>query len=446
MRSPARPGSPCKSAADRAIALGAHAQAVEFLDQAIGVTRDEKDQAELRLAAARSAESAVQIDDSDRYYTEVATWARSNDDWSMLATAETGHGRLLVNRSHVEPAIALLSATIDELRERIGDRELGQLYGQLARAQSLHDEPAAALAAADLGLAHAGRAHDAEVIADTLISKATALAGLGRVVEAVALLRGAIDLAERQRLRPDRPARPEQPGRVRRRERPSRGARDAARSASSAPGGSGEARLGGCPARSSMPSDRSGSANGISSWPTSSEAEEEPSEVRARRPARRSCAPGSRPHEGTSREHRRDRRRARQIEGSRVRRPCLHPSYSPAWIALCEGRFDEAYAGALAAAASHGRSSRKCAVVGGVAAALARDMPTPSTRSPSCSRTAAVAVAPFRCAPAELEACRLAIERSNPGGWARLLDVGRDDPAGSATASSSPSARSFEPR
>ena len=186
-----------RSAADRAISLGAHAQAVKFLDQAIGVTRDEKEQAELRLAAAISAESAVQIDDSDRYFTEVATWARSNEDWSKLATAQTGRGRLLVNRSHVEPAIELLSSTIDELREGIGDRELGQLYGQLARAQSLHDEPAAALAAADLGLAHAGRAHDPEVIADTLISKATALAGLGRVIEAVALLRGAIDLADR---------------------------------------------------------------------------------------------------------------------------------------------------------------------------------------------------------------------------------------------------------
>ncbi len=186
-----------RSAADRAISLGAHAQAVKFLDQAIGVTRAESEQAELRLAAASSAVSAVDWEVADGYFIEVADWARANGDWSKVATALTGQGLLLVNRSFVEQAIVLIRAALDEVGDKVGDRELGALHAQLARALSLHEETAEAVMAADIALTHAGRARDAEVIAETLISKATALAGLGRLYESVALNWGAINMAER---------------------------------------------------------------------------------------------------------------------------------------------------------------------------------------------------------------------------------------------------------
>ena len=186
-----------KSAADRAISLGAHAQAVQFLDQAIGVTGGEEDRAELRVLAAASAESAARFDQADAYLAEVESWARSTESWSQLAIALIGRGRLLVNRQRIEPALDLLNAAIAELKDRVGDRELGALYGQLGRAYSLHEQQELALQATDAALDHAGRARDARVIADTLISKATALAGTGRLYEATALLRGALDLADR---------------------------------------------------------------------------------------------------------------------------------------------------------------------------------------------------------------------------------------------------------
>jgi class 3 adenylate cyclase/tetratricopeptide (TPR) repeat protein len=186
-----------KSAADRAISLGAHTQAVTFLDQAIRVTRVESEQAELRLAAAASAESSADMEGGDRYYADVETWARSTEAWPSLAVALTGRGRLLVNRQRIEPAIELLNAAIEELKDRVGDREFGALYAQLGRAYSLHEEPGRALQATDAALGHAGRARDARVIADTLISKATALGGSGRLYESVAILRGALDLADR---------------------------------------------------------------------------------------------------------------------------------------------------------------------------------------------------------------------------------------------------------
>jgi class 3 adenylate cyclase/tetratricopeptide (TPR) repeat protein len=396
-----------KSAADRAISLGAHAQAVKFLDQAIGVTRDEKDQAELRLAAARSAESAVQIDDSDRYYTEVATWARSNEDWSKLAIAETGHGRLLVNRSHVEPAIELLSSTIDELHERLGDRELGQLYGQLARARSLYDDPAAALATADLGLAHAGRAHDPEMIADTLISKATALAGLGRVIEAVALLRGAIDLAERSSFgRIDLRARNNLAGFV----------------AVNDPREAGEMlRIGLERAR------RLGEAGWVAALTVMNvfgsfwlgewdelladieEAQGESSEVvrgsflgvvRAWVQAARGDAKGALASVA-------DASRQTEGESSPTGHAYIHV-YSPAWIALCEGRFDDAYAGGLTAARESWEVIEESAVVGGVAAALAANTDVLDEISALLSNSGFAALH-FEALQAELEAARHAL-------------------------------------
>ena len=187
-----------KSAADRAISLGAHAQAVMFFDEAVGVTSVESEQAELRLAAAASAESASHSDASDAYFAAVESWARSSQAWSSLAVALTGRARLLVNQGRLEPAIELLSNGIEELKELVGDRELSGLYSQLARALSLHEDVEAALEAADAALEAAGRTRDARTIAETLISKSTALAGQGRMFETVAILRGALDLAVRR--------------------------------------------------------------------------------------------------------------------------------------------------------------------------------------------------------------------------------------------------------
>jgi tetratricopeptide (TPR) repeat protein len=187
-----------KSAADRAISLGAHAQAVSFFEQALNVTPDEADRADLRLSAARSAESGAQFDVAAGYFADVEAWARANDAWSMLADALVGRARMLVNGTFNEPAISLLTAAIDEVHEHVGDRELGALNAELARAYSLHAEPQRGLEAADAALEYAGRAKDAIVIANALISKSTCLAGENRTYETVALLRGALDLAERR--------------------------------------------------------------------------------------------------------------------------------------------------------------------------------------------------------------------------------------------------------
>ena len=418
-----------RGAAERATALGAHEQAVKFLEQAIGVTRGPEDQVELRLAAAISAESAVQIDLSDRYFTEVATWARSSEDWSMLATAQTGRSRLLVNRSHVEPAIELLSSTIDELGERIGDRELGQLYGQLARAQSLHGEPAAALAAADLALAHAGRAHDAEVIADTLISKATALAGLGRVIEAVALLRGAIDLAERSSL-----------GRIDLRARNNLSGFVAVKN----PGEAREMlriglerarRLGEGGWVAALTLINAFGSFWLGEWDQLlvdiEKAGEETTEVvrggllllvRSWVLAARGDAEGAKEAVEDA---------TRQIEGQSS--PTGHAYtrlYTPAWIALCEGRFADAHADALAAARESWEVIEELSLVSGVAAALAGNREGVEEIARRIADTGFAALH-FDALGVTFEASRLGMDGRIAEFSARLLNGGRHgSPAG----------------
>jgi hypothetical protein len=317
-----------------------------------------------------------------------------------------------VNRSHVEPAIELLSSTIDELHERLGDRELGQLYGQLARAQSLHEEPAAALAAADLGLAHAGRAHDAEVVADTLISKATALAGLGRVIEAVALLRGAIDLAERSGFdRIDLRARNNLAGFIavddpregremlriglERARRLGEAGWVAALTLINALGsfwlGEWDQVLADIEAAEEESGEvvRGGLLLVVRSWVQAARGDIEAAQA--------SIAAASRQTEGQS---------------SPTAHAYIHV-YSPAWIALCEGRFDDAYAGGLTAARESWEVIEESSVVGGVAAALAANTDVLDEISTLLSNSGFAALH-FEALQAELEAARLGLSGRIP--------------------------------
>ena len=401
-----------RSATERAISLGAHAQAVAFLDQAIRVTRIETEQAELRLAAAASAESAVSSDVADAYFADVEAWSRASGDWPKLATALTGRGRLLVNRAHVEPAIALLSEAIEELRERVGDRELGALHAQLARALSLHEEPTAALRAADAALEYAGRARDPEVIADTLISKATALAGMGRVFEAVALLRGAIDLAERLGFgRTDLRARNNLAGFV--------AIDDPAAARELLNIGLERARrLGEGGWASALTLIHVFISFWLGQWDELladiEKAEQQDNEVvrggllvtvRSWVLAARGDAEGARQALAEG---------ARQSEGaSNPTADAYTKMYAPAWLALCEGRFPEAHAGALAAMHQSWEVLEESSWVAGFGAAMAGDLEG-LARTAQPLVDAGVSGLHIEAIEAQLEAYRLALEGRGP--------------------------------
>ncbi len=182
-----------RAAAGRAVALGAHDQAVAFLEQALSVMTDPDERAATWLKVATSAEAAAAWPVAKRYLQEALAWHRSHDSVEAAAAASVQLGRTLITSGHVEPAIELLEGAIGA--GGASDAVTAELWGQLARARMLHDELEQAIADADRALAAAAKTDIIPVIADALITKGTAMISGERHREGVALLLGAHALA-----------------------------------------------------------------------------------------------------------------------------------------------------------------------------------------------------------------------------------------------------------
>ncbi len=182
-----------RAAADRAVSLGSHEQAVAFIEQALTVIRDPAERAQLLVQAARSSEAATRNDDAERYFRAAIDLDRARGDTDGAAQATAGLGHLLMHRGRVEEAIAVLEPAMIDL---IGDRQdppAAAMMGALARAYRMHDEPARAVEWAERVLALAERLDLVDEIVAGLLSRAGGL--VGRPREAGALIRAALDLA-----------------------------------------------------------------------------------------------------------------------------------------------------------------------------------------------------------------------------------------------------------
>ncbi len=195
--SPPRPGSPCAAAAERAIGLGSYDQALTFLDQASTVTTDPAEAAELlerageaamaagrhevaedRLAARRSRPSAS---------SAIARASPPRRPASAGSSCPTVRTTRRSRSSNPRPRSSPISST----------HPAGiALGGQLARAYFLSDDNRPAIEVADRVLAAAEHADLAAIVADTLVTKGTALAIVGRPIEGLGAIIAGRDLAE----------------------------------------------------------------------------------------------------------------------------------------------------------------------------------------------------------------------------------------------------------
>jgi class 3 adenylate cyclase/predicted ATPase len=182
-----------KAAAERAAALGAHDQAVAFLEQALTVMTDSDERAETWRRIAASAEAAAAFGTAEHYLEEAVAWYRSHGLTEAAAAASAQLGRTLVTWGRVEPAIEHLENALQA--GGASEAATAELWSQLARARMLHNEAEQAIADADRALAAAAKADVVAVIADTLITKGTAMTETVRFREGVALLRGGHALA-----------------------------------------------------------------------------------------------------------------------------------------------------------------------------------------------------------------------------------------------------------
>jgi tetratricopeptide (TPR) repeat protein len=182
-----------RAAAERAAALGAHEQALRFYDQALTVASDPADEAALHEDAGKSAAVIPRMDDAERHFSAaIEGWAAIGDRPGQARVA-AAHASALLGVYRFDAALAILTDAAEGFADLPEDPAVVTLNGQLARAYFLLEENIKAVAVADRVLAVAELADLVEVVADTLVTRGSALANQGRRYEGI----GAIEAGQR---------------------------------------------------------------------------------------------------------------------------------------------------------------------------------------------------------------------------------------------------------
>ncbi len=177
-----------KAAAARAIALGSYDQAVTFLNQALTVTTDPTETAELLERAGEIASSAARHDDAEAFLERATELNRERGDRIATARATAALGRVRLSARRTAEALELLGPAVVEFADLGSDPALVALHSQLARACMLTGDSRKAIEMADRALEVAEPSELDALVADTLITKGSALGDIGRLIEGVGMI------------------------------------------------------------------------------------------------------------------------------------------------------------------------------------------------------------------------------------------------------------------
>ena len=186
-----------KAAAERAMSLGSHDQAGSFLEEALEVSSDPAEQADLLERAGATASAAGHHERAERHLRRALELQGERGDRAAIARATATLGRVLLNARRTSQALALLEPAAIELGDLGDEPGLVALRGQLARAYMFHDDNNRAVQVGDETLVVAERLDLVPIVADTLITKGMSLTVSGRAYEGDGAIRTGLELADR---------------------------------------------------------------------------------------------------------------------------------------------------------------------------------------------------------------------------------------------------------
>ncbi len=184
-----------RAAAERAAGLGAHDQAVHFYEQAVTVTPDPADRAVLLERAGDSATTAGRYEAAETLLRRALELREAGPDRRATVRVVATLGRTLLAGRRTDAAFTLLESAAGEFADLAGDPLHVALESQLAGAFQFRDENRRAIEVADRVLEVAEHLDLVEILADTLLTKGSALASLGRLREGIGILRVGEEIA-----------------------------------------------------------------------------------------------------------------------------------------------------------------------------------------------------------------------------------------------------------
>jgi class 3 adenylate cyclase/tetratricopeptide (TPR) repeat protein len=185
-----------KGAAERAAALGAHAQALRYLDQALAITEQPLERAQMLEMASDSANFNSQPERAAELAREALAIYSTTDDDVAKARAASLLGRSLIDSGHLQEAADEMRVELEKLHAAGDSDAVAQLLAVLSRALMRLDLTKEAVDAADRALDIAEPRNLELTVAEALINKGSALANLnGRRREAAALMEKAVEIA-----------------------------------------------------------------------------------------------------------------------------------------------------------------------------------------------------------------------------------------------------------
>jgi class 3 adenylate cyclase/tetratricopeptide (TPR) repeat protein len=185
------------AAADRADSLQAPQQVLRLCERGIGLTDDLRHRGELLTRAARAAHAVVDPR-AEEFARRAMEAFQTAADRAGTVRAATTWGQMLNNEGRSNEAWRILT---DALGEEPGESEdEARAMAELARAYMLDLRDDEGLVWLERVLPIAERLELVPVVVDAMITKGSAFARRGRIVEGMALLKAALDMARQRQL------------------------------------------------------------------------------------------------------------------------------------------------------------------------------------------------------------------------------------------------------